>query len=166
LIISLELQSAAWYAVQTRFRFEMVSATSLVDKGYEVFYPTCHGRGSTEWPLFPCYLFCRSTVHSLGLIVTTPGVIRLLGQRGKPESVPDVEIANVRCLMQSGLPMQDDSGFVAGTHVCISRGPLSGIEGQVTGEAGGCRLAVSISILRRFVSVALDRSWLEVIPVT
>src|SRR5262252_7447331 len=96
-----EIQSheTPWYAVQTRPRCEMASAALLKDKGYEVFYPARRMNNSTQRAIFPSYLFCRSTTSALGLIVTTPGVIKLLGRPGKPETVPDAEIAQVRRLV-------------------------------------------------------------------
>jgi transcription termination/antitermination protein NusG len=159
--IATETEAKPWYAVQTRPRYEVTSAAFLMDKGYEVFYPTRRMKGSGDRPVFPSYLFCRSTTTSLGLIVTTPGVLKLLGRPGKPESVPDVEIAHVRRLIDSGLSVEGGSGFTPGTRVRIRCGPLSGVEGVIVGDAGRQRLTVSVYLLQRFVSVALDPLWLE-----
>jgi transcription antitermination factor NusG len=166
-MMTTEVQSQAtpWYAVQTRPRCETASAALLTDKGYEVFYPTRPMKGAAQRPIFPSYLFCRSTTASLGLIVTTPGVIKLLGRPGKPESVPDGEIAHVRRLMDSGFPVEGGAGLTPGTRVRIRYGPLCGVEGQIIGDAGGQRLSVSVYLLQRFVSVALDPAWLEYEPV-
>jgi transcription antitermination factor NusG len=147
--------------VQTRTRWEQPSATLLAEKGYEVFCPSRKGKGSTEQPLFPSYLFCRSTAASLGRIVNTPGVLRLLGRPGHPESVPDAEIASVRRLVETGLPTAGDASFTPGSQVRVCRGPLSGVVGKVVGKTESRQLAVSVPILQRSVSVALDPSWLE-----
>ena len=49
----------------------------------------------------------------------------------------------------------------AGCRVRIRRGPLAGVEGDVIGTAEGARLAVSVCLLQRFISVNLEPSWLE-----
>lgn len=154
-------EKAPWYAVQTRPRCELLSTQLLAEKGYEVFYPAKGASGSAQRSVFPSYLFCRSTESSLGLIVTTPGVLRLLGRPGKPESVPDIEIAGVRMLLHSGLSMETGRSFAAGASVRIRVGPLCGLEGQIIRAAGRQRLAVSVRLLNRFVSVEVDPSWLE-----
>jgi len=160
MIAEIQPQSLPWYAVQTRARWEQPSAKLLAEKGYEVFCPTRPGRRSSE-PLFPSYLFCRSTNARFGLIVTTPGVLRLLGRPGHPESVPDAEIASVRRIVAAGLPVEGGVGLTVGSRVRISRGPLSGLVGQIVGSSGGQRLALSINLLQRSVSVLLDPSWLQ-----
>ena len=160
----IDIQSAPWYAVQTRPKWEKLSAGMLADKGYQVFYPARLAKGNTDRPLFPSYLFCRSTADSFGRIVSTPGVIRLLGRPGYPECVPDAEIASVRRLLEAGLPVDEGTGLVRGQRVRIRFGSLAGTVGQILGEAGNQRLAVSIYLLQRFVSVALDPSWLELEP--
>jgi transcription antitermination factor NusG len=158
--INSEINSKPWYAVQTRSKCEKSSAAILASKGYEVFYPV-RNTGSREQPLFPSYLFCRAASDSFGRIVTTPGIVRLLGRPGRPEAVPDVEIASVRRLVEAGLPVQSGEGITAGTRVRIRRGPLTGVEGDVIGTAEDARLAVSICLLQRFVSVSVELSWLE-----
>jgi len=150
-----------WYAVQTRPRWEKPSAAMLAEKGYEVFYPSRAGSDARERPLFPSYLFCRATSQGLGKIVTTPGVVRLLGKPGLPEEVPNAEVASVRALINAGLQVKSTPQLVAGCRVVVRQGPLSGLTGEVIGDAGDRRLAVSICLLQRFVSVSLDPSWLD-----
>ncbi len=158
---AIENQQTPWYAVQTRPKWEKLSAGMLADKGYQVFYPARPAKGNMDQPLFPSYLFCRSTTDSFGRIVSTPGVIRLLGRPGHPECVPDAEITGVRQLLEAGMPMDEGIGLARGQRVRIRCGSLAGLVGEVLGEAGNQRLAVSICLLQRFVSVALDPSWLE-----
>ena len=116
---AIENQQTPWYAVQTRPNWEKLSAGMLADKGYQVFYPARPTKGNMDRPLFPSYLFCRSTTDSFGRIVSTPGVIRLLGRPGHPECVPDAEIAGVRQLLEAGMPVDEGVGLARGQRVRI-----------------------------------------------
>jgi transcription antitermination factor NusG len=152
-----------WYAVQTRPGAEKMSAAILAHKGYEVFCPVRDrqtSRCKAEVPLFPSYMFCRASGHSQGLIVTTPGVIRLLGQAGRPEPVPDYEVESVRRMLAVACPALHDMACTVGDLVRVERGPLRGVLGRVVGEAPDLRLVVSVRVLQRCISVTLDSSWL------
>jgi transcription antitermination factor NusG len=140
-----------------------MSATILAHKGYEVFYPVRNhqtSRGKAAVPLFPSYMFCRASGHNQGLIVTTPGVIRLLGQGGRPEAVPDEEVDSVRRMLAGACPALHDMACSVGDQVRVERGPLRGVLGRVVGEAPDLRLVVSVRVLQRCLSVTLDSSWL------
>lgn len=163
-----------WYAIHVRSRFEFVAAETLVGKGYEAFLPTC--RSSRQWsdrskeldqPLFPGYLFCRFDVQDRLLpILTTPGVISILGAGKAPVAVPGPEIDAIQVVIQSGLPAQPWPGLAPGCKVSIERGPLAGIEGIVlksenpnAGEKD--RLIVSVQLLQRSVAVKIQREWIS-----
>jgi transcription antitermination factor NusG len=156
--------AAPWYVVQTRPGSERLTSTLLAYKGYEVFCPLRperNGRQRKETPLFPSYLFCRSQGDTLGLIVTTPGVMRLLGSPGRPEPVPDEEVDGVRRLLAAGRQVEAHCVNSPGDWVLIKNGPLRGVVGQVVKQAENQRLVVSVQLLQRSVSVALEPSWLE-----
>jgi transcription antitermination factor NusG len=162
--LATERSTKPWYAVQTRQGSERITSTLLACKGYEVYYPVrppADSRQRKESPLFPSYLFCRSSGDILGLIVSTPGVVRLLGIPGKPEPVPEEEVEGVRRLLAVGRQVGAHYDTQPGTWVRIKKGPLSGVTGQVVGQAANRRLVVSVQLLQRSVSIALEPSWLE-----
>ena len=74
-----------WIAVQVRPQSEKMVALLLRYKGYEDFLPqyvenspSGSRKNSRERSIFPGYLFCRVTPAAHGLVVTTPGVIRIV----------------------------------------------------------------------------------------
>jgi transcription antitermination factor NusG len=159
-----ESSAAPWYAVQTRPGSERLAATVLAHKGYEVYYPLRpehNARKHKDAPLFPSYLFCRSRANTLGLIVTTPGVMRLLGLPGRPEPVAEREIEGVRQMLEAGLAIDSHCQTAPGDWVRIEQGPLRGVIGQVVRQAENLRLVVTVQLLQRSVSIALEPSWLE-----
>jgi len=160
-----------WYALRVRPRFEKSVAQSLLAKGYEGFLPLYRHR--SRWsdrikevllPLFPGYLFCRFDVnHRLPLLVT-PGVIEVVGIAKIPYPIEEPEIAALQSIVVSSLQIEPRSYLNIGTRVRIELGPLSGVEGILTGKKGNRKLVVSVSLLQRSVAVEIDESW--VVPVS
>jgi len=153
-----------WFAIQVRPQAEHMVAELLKYKGYETFLPMSRKRTSrtvrAEVPLFAGYVFCRVCTDSQGLIVTTPGVVRILGFGRDPEPIPDIEIDSLKRVIQTGLPMQDWPQMEAGERVRLTDGPLRGCEGVVkTINQENC-VILSLTILRRSVMTRVAREWL------
>jgi len=98
-------------------------------------------------------------VYNIGAsarIVTTPGVIRILGIPGKPSAVDEDEIMAVRRIASSGLACSPSPYLSIGQRVRIVDGPLAGITGIVGRIRNHQRLIVSVELLRRAVAVEFD----------
>jgi len=157
-----------WFAVRVRSNHEHIAAMHLVDRGYEEFTPsyTVERRWSDrkkeiEQFLFPGYVFCRVDPQNRLPVLTTPGVVGLVGCGKIPVSIADDEIERIRRMVQSGLLVSPWPFLEAGQTVLIERGPLTGVEGILEEVKGKCRLVVSISLLRRSVSAEVDRHWVR-----
>jgi len=154
-----------WFAVQTRALSERMVFALLKYKGYEVFLPTIKRPFGTtgramEQPLFPGYLFCQICSAVQGLIVTTPGVIRLLGVGTSPLPVDRVEIENLQTLLKSGLSVRPWPKFEPGNEIEIIRGPLTGCRGVVRQWRGRDHLIVVVTLLQRSVAVEVNADWI------
>src|SRR5689334_3523968 len=143
-----------WLAVQTRSRYENFAASHLSGIGYHVFLPAyqCRRQWSDrvkqiELPLFPGYLFCRFDPQNRLPILSTPGVIQIVGIGKQPVPVAESEIAAIQTLIRSGLPSLPWAFSHVGERVRIERGPLAGAEGVLTGFRGRHRLVLSITLL-------------------
>jgi|SRR5882762_1266045 len=153
-----------WFALQVKCGRESMCAQILRNKGYEEFLPLgivgVSGRPTPAptqgWPLFPGYLFCRLSAHVYGPIVTTPGVIRVLGFGGIPSPVSEAEIENLRRLVDSNHPTWRWSYNALGQLVRITRGALRGLTGKLVRVKNSHRLIVSIDLLLRSVATELD----------
>ena len=156
-----------WYAIQIRSRLGGIASATLRGKGYEEFLPLYRSRRwwsdrikQLELPLFPGYLFCRFDVsHRLMPILTTPGVIGIVGAGKTPVPVDDEEIEAIRAILRSGLAAQPWPFLRVGSKVYIERGPLAGMEGIVIDTDKIYRLVVSVSLLQRSVAVEIEREW-------
>src|SRR5215472_6031390 len=144
----------------------------LTAKGYEILAPVyrCRRKWSDrikeiDAPLFPGYVFCRFDPDSPCTVpvVTTPGVLKILGFGGKPEPLDETEIESVRLAAQYGLSPRPCQYLSTGSRIRIARGPLSGIEGILTRTKNKELLVISVSMLQRSISVEIERSSIELV---
>lgn len=155
-----------WFVVQVVPRLEKRVALMLEWKGYEQYVPLmteeARDRAIERKPLFPGYVFCRFRPDSRGLVVRTPGVIRMLGHRNGPAPLDAEEMSNIHKIVESGVPVQSRELIRLGSRIVIESGPLRGIQGVLMQIKGRQRIAVSVEMLCRSITVALN-TW-EVRP--
>ena len=156
--------STAWFAVHIRiYDHEHVEA-SLINKGFEVFAPSyvtkrivSKREREVRAPLFPGYLFCALDPQKRVPVLTTPGVIGILGTGKTLTPVAAEEIEAVRRVVASGLPVEPYHLLQPGEAVEVKSGRLAGIKGVVVHYRGRCRLVIRVTILNdRAVSVEVD----------
>lgn len=158
-----------WFAVHVRSKCEVVVSAALRAKGYEEFLPLYRARHhwsdrekSIELPLFPGYLFCRLDLGARFLpVLTTPGIVRIVGAGPTPIAVGENEIATIQAIIQSGLPALPCPFLTVGEPIVIERGPLAGLEGIVLHADKKLRLVVSVLLLQRSVAVEIERDWIR-----
>ncbi len=157
-----------WYALRVKSNREMVVAATLKNRGYEEFLPTYtrgDGRGPggrhLVRPLFPGYVFARLDLARRLPVLTIPGVVHILGMGKTPIPVAEEEIAAIRTIVASSLPVQPWPSLKPGDRVLIESGPLAGIEGTLIGMKGQYRLVASVTLLQRSVAVEIDYSWVR-----
>jgi transcription termination/antitermination protein NusG len=152
-----------WCAVQVTPRHEATVSAILRNKGYEQFLPTY--RVKRQWsdrrkeisvPLFTGYVFCRLNSKIPWSIVTTPGVIRIVGTRKGIALIDDREIEAIQLVMKAGLKVEPATYAKIGDRVRITNGPLSGVEGIVTMCKNQHRLVVSVELIQSSVAVEID----------
>ena len=167
-VASREGETFPWYALRVRSKHERIAAIHLRERGYEEFSPSY--RAVTQWSdrkkeverfLFPGYVFCRFNPQDRLPVLTTPGVVDLVGFGGGPTSIPDNEIDDVRTMVRSGLLVTPWPFLEVGQTVLLERGPLAGLEGILEEVKGKLRVVVSIRLLQRSVSTEVDRLWIR-----
>jgi transcription antitermination factor NusG len=157
--------SKRWFAVQVQPRKEQLVGSLLALKGHEHFLPLRNrethtvSRWTNRKPLFPGYLFCRLDTGALETrIVTTPGVVRLVGFGAAPDPIPDYEIESLRIVTETSALWQVEPRLQHGAAVQISTGPLSGVQGRFIHARGKDRVVVQVEILNGGVSVEVKLS--------
>lgn len=155
-----------WYGLRVKSRHEQVAATVLRGRGYEPFLPSYRVRRrwtdrikNTELPLFPGYVFCRMDVADRLPVLTSTGVVGIVGIGKMPEPIEEREIAAIWAVMRSGVPAMPWPFVRAGDSVRVEFGPLRGVQGVVESFNDHQRLVVSLTLMQRSISVELDPAW-------
>ena len=157
----------SWYAIQVRPRYERLVLELLSDKICERFLPIHESRRrwSDRWkrlerPLFPGYVFGRFRLAEKHLVMTTSGVVRIVGIGQMPAPVPDEEIAALQQLVRQRIPIHAHEFVSAGERICLRSGPFAGLAGIIVRRSGESRLVVSVNLLRRSVAVEVEAEWI------
>lgn len=156
-------QVPCWFAVQVKRRQEKSVAFGLRNKGYEEFVPvhaTARSRRGVivnqQEALFPGYVFCRIGDARYGLVVTTPGVIRILGMGNCPTPIDPVEINSLQLSCKSAQRILPCEFINAGDWVEVEDGPLTGVVGIFMERRNEHRIILSVSQCMRSVAVEVS----------
>ena len=159
-----QAHTSRWYALYVRSRHEKVVEAGLRGKGYPAFSPFYRTKrkrvdriAEVDVPLFPGYVFCHFEASKRLPILTTSGIVGVVGPGNRPEPVEDHEIASIRTIALSGRPVQPWPFLRSGQRIRLQAGPLMGAEGIFLRVKDEYHLIVSITLLQRAVSVVIER---------
>ncbi len=157
-----------WFAIQVRPRHEFKTATMLRNKGLEEFVPFYRVR--RQWsdrqkeislPLFTSYIFCKMYPKQKLPVITTAGVIRIVGSSEGPIPISENEIEAIQKLPRCGnkvRPCHYALALQVGSRVRIEEGPLAGIEGSLVKYKNRSELLISVDLIQQSVSVEIEGS--------
>jgi transcription antitermination factor NusG len=161
----------SWLAVQVAPQHEQTVGKLLVYRGFEQFLPTF--KSKRRWsdriktviqPLFPGYIFCRSSRSRTPGILAIRGVNKIVSFGGKLCAITDDEIARLREIVSCGMDPRPFPYLNAGQEVRIIReGPLFGIVGILKKVKNCVRLVVSVEMITKSISIEVDQR--DVAPV-
>jgi transcription antitermination factor NusG len=156
-----------WFAILARTGRERNATSFLENTGYECYLPVSKYVRKwsdrvkrTEVPLFPGYFFCRMNPNNRLPVLTTPGVIQIVGVGKTPVAVEEQEIAAIQRAGKSGIPIMPWPYMEVGQVARIQEGPLKGLTGIVVKIKSSAKLVLSVSLLQRSVAVEIDRGWI------
>lgn len=149
--------------MRVRPNTEKAAAESLRLAGLEEFLPLARTRRqwsdrikSLDIPLFPGYLFCRTSLDIPYRIVETPGVVGFVGFHGRPEPIPVSEIEAVKRLLDANRRLRAMALLRAGQPIEVRDGPLAGLRGVLARIKNENHLIVNLHLLQRSVAVTLE----------
>jgi transcription antitermination factor NusG len=158
-----------WYALQVHARKEQAIACQLENRRLESFLPTYKSlrkwsdrTKEVEQALFPGYVFCRFDFENRQAVVTTGGVLQVVGNGVTP--IADLEISALQTAVRSGAPSQPWPYMEVGERVRVTYGHLAGLEGVLVNFKGNHRVVLSVTLLQRSVAMEVDLSWLTPVP--
>jgi transcription antitermination factor NusG len=157
-----------WFGLRTRSNHEKLAATALSGKGYEHYLPTYKTQKrwsdrvvESDRPLFPGYVFCRFDPKLRLPILTTPGVVSVIGFGNDPAPIDDQEIEAVRKVLRSGLATEPCPFLREGQRIRVKCGSMEGVEGILVKKKKDLRMVISVVMLQRSMSVEVDSDWID-----
>jgi transcription elongation factor/antiterminator RfaH len=163
----------SWYVLHTKSRFENVVNEGLIKKSLEVFLPKVQVRSKRRdrkmmirVPLFPGYLFVKTNLEpSEHLeIVKTAGVVRLVGNKEGPISVPSDTIESLKIMVKGDNTVSTGTRFKKGDRVIVVYGAFTGVIGTFARYRGKGRVIVDIEALGQYAGVDVSEEDIERLP--
>ncbi|MFZ0338755.1 MAG: transcription termination/antitermination NusG family protein [Terracidiphilus sp.] len=118
-----------------------------------------------ERPLFTGYVFARFSPYAKLSVVSTPGVIRLLGDH-ECDTVSAEEIDRIRGGLASGCLLRPHPHVSVGTPVRVLGGVFEGVEGIVTEFRRQCRVVIALSAVKQCFSLEVELGDIDVLHKT
>jgi transcriptional antiterminator RfaH len=158
-----------WWVAHVPSRQEKGLARHLVQFGVPFYLPLHEKRVRrggrlfvSHLPLFPGYVFCRGTGEHRLMARRTNLVCQVL-EVSRQDALAG-ELGQLRLLQESGASLTPHPELAPGNAVRVTEGPFEGYVGVVVRYGGRLRLVVSISMLRKAVSVEFDTAVLAPVP--
>lgn len=158
-----------WHVLFVVANHEKKIARHLSVRSVEHYLPlyTERSRWSDRWvmverPLFVGYVFVRYSSQTRLSVVSTPGVVRLLGDSTN-DTVSFDEIERIRQGLASGCMLRPHSELPVGTTVRVRSGLFAGTEGVVAELRQPCKVVMTLSSIRQCFSLEVDRDDIEIV---
>ncbi|MGH9365998.1 MAG: transcription termination/antitermination protein NusG [Thermoanaerobaculia bacterium] len=151
-----------WWVAHVKSRQEKAFARQLRSASVPYYLPQREkrvrrsGRTFVSYlPLFPGYVFFRADHERRRAALRSNVLVRFL--HVPDQSLLTQELAQLRALQESGVPLVPHPPLHPGDAVRISDGPFKGYTGVAMRERGRLRLVVAISMLGKAASVEFDK---------
>ncbi|TRX60208.1 UpxY family transcription antiterminator [Fulvivirga sp. M361] len=165
-----QIPQRSWYAIYTRTNFEKRLVSDFSKKNITAFLPTrkivrqwSDRKKKIEVPLFPNYLFVKTTKHFKYDILNTQGVVKFLEYNNEMAVIPEQQINDLR-LTLLGNPEVSNKYFNLKENVTVVSGHLKGLSGVLLEKRGQCRLVVRIDVVDKTLLVDVSANMLAKIP--
>lgn len=153
-----------WNVLQVTANHEKRVSRHLSVRGLEHFVPIYKERSRwsdrtvvLERPLFPGYVFIQLSPQNRVAVISTPGVVRLLGD-SRSDTVSAEEIQRIREGLMNGYMLRPHPEISTGTPVRVRCGVFEGAIGKVAELRQRCRVIIELSAVKQCFSleVGLD----------
>ncbi len=161
-----------WHVLHVMANHEKRVAQHLFVRSLEHYLPLYTERSKwtdrsviLERPLFTGYVFVRFSPEGKLSVVSTPGVIRVLGDY-ETDTVSDEEIERIRNGLASGCLLRPHPHVSVGTPVRVRGGVFEGVEGIVTEFRRQCRVIIALAAVRQYFSLEVELEDIDVLRKT
>jgi transcription antitermination factor NusG len=167
--IKINISEGKWYALYTRPRAEKLVFQRLVEEGIETFLPLqktyrmwSDRKKLVERPLLTSYVFVKTNKKNFPRVYKTNGVVKFVSFEGKPVSIPQNQIDNLRLLINSDAEIEVTSEkFAPGDNVQVINGSLIGLTGELIRIGTKNRVVVRIDRLDQNLILKIPKAFLK-----
>ena len=158
-----------WYAAYTNPRAEKQVYKRLVETGIETFLPLqktyrvwSDRKKLVEKPLLSSYIFVKTKSKHFPEVYKTPGIVRFVTFEGRPASIPQKQIDNLKLLINSDAEIEVSSEkFAKGDNVEVVSGSLIGLTGELIRIGSKNRVVVRIDRLDQNLILKIPKTFLR-----
>ena len=158
-----------WYPVYTSARAEKKAYEALTNKGILAYLPL--HRQLKQWsdrkrwveePFIKSYVFVNVAEHEQTDVLMTKGISRFLYFSGKPASMPDRQINELKLLIASSFELEiTEEDLQPGEKIIIKAGPLKGMTGEVVSLRSQKQLILRLESIGCSIIVLVAASYIE-----
>lgn len=156
-----------WYVAYTYPQAEKRVDQKVKEMGFESFLPTqkvvrqwSDRKKTFDVPLFPNYIFIRTTPHNRFAVLSIKELVRFISFSGQPVAVPDEDIASLKKIASGEITTSNEVfGGTIGERVRITHGQFAGIEGILTKNNGHQKLVIQIEAMKQAVSIEIESGY-------
>ena len=157
-----------WLLIYTKSRFEKKLYDALIKAGFNAFLPLVKTKRrwsdrikSIKLPLFPNYVFVRTSRAQTPDIYLYPGFVRFVSFEGRPCEIREEEIDLLDKIVTHGYEVQSSGCCNVGDRVKITRGSLYGWEGKVQSMNGKTHITFHFEQMQQAISVVVAAADVE-----
>jgi transcriptional antiterminator RfaH len=162
-------EETRWYALYTNPRAEKQVYVRLIEKKIETFLPLqktyriwSDRKKLVEKPLLSSYIFVKTKSKYFPDVYKTQGVVKFVTFEGRPASIPQNQIDNLRLLINSDEDIEVTSEkFEKGDNVEVINGSLVGLTGELIKIGSKNRVVVRIDRLDQNLILKIPKTFLK-----
>jgi transcription antitermination factor NusG len=156
-----------WHVLHVIANHEKRVAQHLAVRSVEHYVPLYRMRSQwsdrsvqLERPLFAGYVFVRFSPRERLSVISTPGVLHLLGDSAGCE-VSCAELDRIRQALAGGYTLLPHPWLEVGTRVRVRGGVFDGVEGVVTELRRQCSVIIELAAIRQCFSLEIGIDQVE-----
>ena len=161
------MEDNPWYVLHVTANHEKRVVQHLNARAVENYLPLYTERSQwtdrtvqLERPLFAGYVFIRFSPLQRLSVLSTPGVLQLLGGNGC-HTVSGEELERIRLGLANGYLLRPHSGMEIGTNVRVRGGIFDGVSGVITELRQQCKVIIGLSAVQRCFSLEIGIEHLD-----
>ncbi len=151
----------SWHVIYVKARHEKSAYSELLRRGIEAYLPLrkelhqwSDRKRWIEVPLFSSYIFVRTLSEEFNVVYLTSGFVKFITSNGKPSTVPDNQIEDVRRVVDYyTTEVEVLDGSYKGFEAEVTAGALTGLRGEIIELVNGRNFVIRIEGLDKLLSV-------------